>query len=219
MNPDMNHRNGEKRIEAGGQTFPADNQTAVLALEPGKPPLGLVAWDRLFDRPSPRHAAFPDAFGDLGANPVCAEAAAEVSGVIALIRCQHLEAFARAALFPHADVRGIQQRDNLGPLVPVRGRGTRGQRPASTVREAMDEDTFAFPVIRHPLTAAFAREKTSHPRRHTASESSLAPRRAQAGALAWRPASHRRASVAATDVRHSWRLIEARVGGHTSGSR
>jgi hypothetical protein len=119
----MNHSNGEKRIEARGQTFPADHQTAVLVLEPGKRPLGLVARDLLFDRPSSRLAAFPDAFGDLGANPASAEAPSEVFGIIALIRCQHLEAFARSALFPCADVQGIQQRDHLGPLVPVGGRG------------------------------------------------------------------------------------------------
>jgi hypothetical protein len=67
----------------------------------------------------------------------------------------------------------------------------------------MDEDTFAFPAIGDPLTAAFARGKTSHPRRHTAIESSRVPRRARVGALAWRPASHRLASAAATDARHS----------------
>jgi hypothetical protein len=126
MNPDMHHSESEKRIEASGQTFPADDQTAILALEPGKRPLGLVARDLLFDRPSPRLAAFPDAFGDLRANPACAEASAEVFGIITLIRGQYLEAFARSALLTCADVEAIQQRDNLGPLVPVRGRDARG---------------------------------------------------------------------------------------------
>jgi hypothetical protein len=45
MNPDIDHGHGEKRIEASGQMFPADNHTAVLALAPGKRPLGLEARD------------------------------------------------------------------------------------------------------------------------------------------------------------------------------
>jgi hypothetical protein len=30
VNPDRNHRHGEKRVEAGRETFPADDQAAVL---------------------------------------------------------------------------------------------------------------------------------------------------------------------------------------------
>src|SRR5918911_689527 len=185
----MNHGNGEKGIKASGQTLPADDQAAVLALEPGKGPLSLIARDLLFDRPSPRLAAFPDAFRNLGANAAGAEAPAEVFGIIAFIRCQHLEAFAWSALFTRTDVQGVQQWDDLGPLVSVRGRGARGQRHASTIREAMDEDTFAFPAIRDALTAAFARGKTKHPRRRTATESSHVPQQARGGVLAWQPAS------------------------------
>src|SRR5688500_9091078 len=110
MNPEMHHGNGEKRIEARGQTFPADHQAAVLPLEPGQRPLGLVARDLLFDRPSPRLAAFPSAFEDLGPNAACSEASAEVCGIIALIRGQPLEALARSTLFPRADVQGLQPR-------------------------------------------------------------------------------------------------------------
>jgi hypothetical protein len=109
MNPDMNHGHGEKRLEARGRTLPADDHAAGLPLEPGKRPLGLVARDLLCERPSPRLAAFPDAFEDLGPNAACAEASAEVVGSIALIRGQPPEPFARSALFTRADVQGLQQ--------------------------------------------------------------------------------------------------------------
>ena len=117
------------------------------------------------------------------------------------------------------DVQGIQQREDLGTLVPIRGRGAHGQRHAGGIREGMDEETFAPPATRAPLTAACARGKTSHPRRRTAPELSRVPRRARGGALACRSASHQLASAAATNVRRAWRPIEGRVGDHTSGSQ
>jgi hypothetical protein len=143
----MNHGNREKRIEASGQTFPVDDQATVVALEPGKRPLGLVARDIFFDRPSPRLAVFPSSFGPLGANAACAEALAKVFSIIPLIRGQQLESFARSALFTRADVQGIQQREDLGPLISRDGCGARGQRHASSICEAMDEEAFAFPAI------------------------------------------------------------------------
>ncbi len=215
----MDQGQSKKRVEASGQTFPAHDQSAVLALEPGKRPLGLVARDVLLDRASARLFGVPHALRNLGSHTTSAEAMAQVFGVISFIRGQHLEPFARPALFTRADMQGIQQRDNLGPLVAIGGRRARGQRHASGVREAVDEDAFAFPAIRDALTATFARGKRSHPRRRTATESSRVPRPAQVDALAWRPASHRLASAAATDARHSWTPIGARAGGHTSGSR
>jgi hypothetical protein len=50
----MNHGYGKKGIEAGGEPFPTYDQAAVLPLEPGKRPLGLVAGHVLFDRPPVR---------------------------------------------------------------------------------------------------------------------------------------------------------------------
>jgi hypothetical protein len=92
MDPHVNHSNSEKRVEAGGQTFPADDQAAVLALEPGKGALGLEARDILFDRTPTRFSGLPHPFGDLGADPALAEAPAEVFGIIALICRQDLAA-------------------------------------------------------------------------------------------------------------------------------
>jgi hypothetical protein len=50
-------------------------------------------------------------------------------------------------------------------------------------------------ALRHARTAAWARGQTRHPRRRTATAACRVPRQARGGALAWRPASHRRAST------------------------
>src|SRR5918999_5356090 len=205
MNPHVNQSYGKKRVEASGETFPADNQAAVLALEPRKRPLGLITGHILFDRPPPRCAALPYPFGNLGPDAASAETMPKVCGVIPLIHCQHLGSFTRSAACASADVQGIQQREDLGPLVTIGRRGARGQRQARALREAMDEDAFAFAAIGDALTAAFSRGKTSRPRRRTATESCHVPQRARGGALASRPASRRPASAAATDAPRSWR--------------
>jgi hypothetical protein len=118
----MYDRDGKVRIKASGEPFPADDQAAISALNPAKHPLGLVARNLLFDCPAPSLAAFPDALGNLGANPTPAEATAEVFGVIPLIQRQHLGAFPGSASCAGADVEAIQPRQDLRPLVPL-GRG------------------------------------------------------------------------------------------------
>src|SRR5919108_384406 len=97
MDPHMDHGYDKKRVEAGGETLPAHDQSPVLPLEPGERPLNLVARDVLFDRASARLFGFPDAFGHLGSDTTCAEAMTEVFGIIALIRGQAFGPFARAA--------------------------------------------------------------------------------------------------------------------------
>jgi len=159
MDPHVNHGNSKKRVEASGDTFPAHDQSAILPLKPGKCPLDLEARDSLFDRPPPRLAALPHPFGNLRPDTACAEGMTEVFGIIPLICRQNLEAFTWSAPFARADVEGIQQRDDLGPLVTIGRRRARGHRHASTVREAVDVDAFAFSAIGDSLTAAFARGK------------------------------------------------------------
>ena len=219
VNPHMHHRNREKCVEACRETFPADNQAAVLALEPRKRPLGLEARDVLFHGPPTRLSGFPDSFGELGADTPLTKALAKVIGVISLIRRQHLEPFARSAAFACAHAESIQQRDDLGPFVPMRWGCARGQGHARPIGETVDKDAFAFPAIRDALTAPLARGKRSHPQRHIASESARALRPARARVLAWQPASHRLASAATTDARRSWRPIAGHAADHTSGSR
>jgi hypothetical protein len=108
MDLHVNHGYDKKRVEAGGEMFPAHHQAVVLPLKPGKRLLGLVAGDALFDRPPPRLTALPHPFGNLGPDTASAEAMPEIFGVIPLILRQHLEAFAWSAAFAGANVEGIQ---------------------------------------------------------------------------------------------------------------
>ena len=116
----MEHCHREKRVEAGCETFPSDDQSAVLALEPRKRPFGLDSRDVLFYGAPTRLSVVPYPFGDLGANTPLTKAMAKVFGVISFIRCQHLEPFTRSAAVARADVESIEQRDDLGPFVTIR---------------------------------------------------------------------------------------------------
>ena len=196
MDPHVNHGNGQKCVEAGGETFPADDHAAVLALELGKRPLGMEAWDANVDGAPTRLSGFPYPFGDLGPDPASAESMTQVFGIIPFV-C----------------------RDDLGALISIRGRRARRQRHASPIGETVDEDALAFPAMCDALTATFAKGKRSHQPPRTATESSRDPRPVQAGALASRPRFHRPAGGAATDAPHSWTPIGARGGDHPSGSR
>jgi len=74
MAPHMPHGHGEKRVEAGRETFPADDQAAVLPLEPGERLLGLEAQDLLIDRAPTRLSGVPHPFGELRSDPASAQA-------------------------------------------------------------------------------------------------------------------------------------------------
>jgi len=187
VNPHMPHRHREKRVETSGETFPADNHAAVLALEPRKRPLGLEARDVLFHGPPTRLSGVPDACGELGADTPWMKARAKVMGVISCICRQYLEPCARSAACARAHVESIQQRDDLGPFVPMRWGCARGQGHARPIGETVDQEALAFPAIRDALTAPLARGKKSQPPRHIAS--------ASARARASRSASHRPAST------------------------
>ena len=83
LDPHMNDSDGEERVEAGGDSFPAHDQAAVLPLEPGKRPLGLEARDVLFHGAPTRLSRLPHPFGDLGPDTTGAEAMTEV------LACMH----------------------------------------------------------------------------------------------------------------------------------
>jgi hypothetical protein len=113
----------------------------------------LEARDVRFHEAPTRRSAFPYPFRELGADAPCTKALAQVFGVIAFIRRQHLEPFARSAASACAEVQRIQQRDDLGPFVTIRWGRARGQRHACGIREAVKKDAVAFPAIRAALTA------------------------------------------------------------------
>jgi hypothetical protein len=69
MHPDVDSRDGQKRVEACGKALPSHHQTMVFLLEPGKRPLSLEPWDHVFDRSPTVFLGFPDAFWALGSDP------------------------------------------------------------------------------------------------------------------------------------------------------
>jgi hypothetical protein len=89
----------------------------------------------------------------------------EIVGIIALTHCQDLELLARSAPVTRPGRERIQPWDDSSSLIPLGRRRARGQRPASTVREAVPEDTLACSAIGGARTAACARRgKRRHPR-------------------------------------------------------
>jgi hypothetical protein len=95
MDPHVNDGDGEKRVEAGAETFPADNQAPVLALEPRKRLLSLQARDILFEGAPTWFFDFPDPFRNLRPDPALPEAMAEGFRVVPLIRRDDLEPLTR----------------------------------------------------------------------------------------------------------------------------
>ena len=214
----MDDGNGQERVEAGRQALPADDQAAVLFLEPGEGALRLESRHVHLERSTPRSAGLPHPFRQLGADTSMAELLAQSFGVIALICRQDLWTFAGSAAFAGVDGHRLQQRHDLRALVPIGRRRADGSWHAPCVREAMEEDALTFPPVGDAVTAAFARGKRSRRWPRTATESARALRQGRGCGLASRPASYQPASVAASDVPHSSTPIEARAGDHTSGS-
>jgi hypothetical protein len=105
---------------------------------------------------------------DLGAQTTCAKALTKGLGVIACSRRQPLEPFARSAALTRVDVQGIQQRDDVRPLIPMRWSRAHGQGPARGVREAVEEEALACPALGDALAAPLARGKRRHRPHHSA---------------------------------------------------
>jgi hypothetical protein len=180
----MQQGHSEQRLEASGQPFPAHNHAAVLALTPATGALDLEARDVLPDGAPTQLSVLPYLFRELGPNPAGTKAMAQVSGVIASIRRQHLELCARSAAWAGADAERIQPRHDLGPLVTIGRRRARGQRHTSPVHETVDENACAVSIIPDALTTPCARGKRSHPPYHTATASARGPRPPRADRLA-----------------------------------
>jgi hypothetical protein len=171
MDPHVNYSNGKQRVEACGDSLPADGQAAVLPLEPGEGPLGLKVREPLCDWTPTWLSGLPHSFGDLGPDSAFAKSIAEVFGLIPFIRHEDLKPFARSAPCARADVEGIPQWNDLGPLIAIGGGRIIGPWHASTVGEAVDEDASTFSARASALTATFAWWRMHHPRRHRATAS------------------------------------------------
>ena len=115
----MDHGHGQKRVAARRDTFPADDQPAVFCLEPGKRPLGLEAWHRLFDRAPTVFLGLLDPLRHLPSPATAPEVLAEGLGIIPCIRGQDLETFPRSARCARTDLDGIQQGNDVRPLIAI----------------------------------------------------------------------------------------------------
>jgi hypothetical protein len=96
----VNHGDGEERIEAGDETFPAHHQATVLPLEPRKCALSVKAWDVLFEGAPTRLSGLPGSFRNLRSDSTAPEAMTESLGVVPFIRREDLEPLARSGAPP-----------------------------------------------------------------------------------------------------------------------
>src|SRR4029453_1825199 len=202
MYPDVDRGDGQKRVEAGGNTLPTHNQTTIFLLKPSKRPLRLESGHHFFDRSAPVFLRFPDALGNLRPNTPLPELLPERFRIIPLIRRDDLEPFAGTPPFPGVNLDRIEQRHHLGPLIPVGRRGAVRQGHPTPLGEAVDKDPLAFPPVGDALAATLPRGKKRHQRRHTPNESSRVPRQSRVSALASRPGCHPPATAATSDA---WR--------------
>src|SRR5262245_51183798 len=99
--------------------LPPHDQTTILLLEPGKRPLGLEPRHHFFDGSATVFLRLPDPLGYLGSDTTLAKLLPEGFGIIPFICCDDLEAFARAAPFPRADLDRIEQRHYLSTLISI----------------------------------------------------------------------------------------------------
>jgi hypothetical protein len=219
MDPNMDRGDRQKCVEACSNTLPTHHQTTVFLLEPGKRPLCLEPRGHFFDGSPTVFLRLPDPLRELCPDPALPYRLTECFRSIPFIRHEDLEAFAGATPLACVDLDVIKQRQHLGTLIPVGRRGPVRSRHTAPVREAVDEDPFAFPPMGDALAATLPRGKKRHQRRHTPNESSLFPLRHRESAIAWQPTCHPPASVAASDASHSSTPIGVHTGHHTSGTR
>ena len=215
----MDCSKSQKRLKACGHALPADHQAAILLLEPGTCALGLASWDDFFDWSAPVVLRLPDPLRDLRPDIPLPELLPQRFRLIALLRRHALEPFARTTPFAGADLHGLKPRHHLGPLVSLGRWGAVGQGHAAPLRETVEQAPFALPPAGDTRAATLPRGNKRHQRRQTPNASSRVPRHSPASALASRPACHRPATAATSDVWHALTPTAARMGHHTSASR
>ena len=93
MNPDVYSSDHKECLKAGRNALPADHQTAILFLEPGKGPLRLESRDDFFDGSPPIFLGLPDPLWNLRTDTSLSQLLPERFGIIAFIRRDDLQAF------------------------------------------------------------------------------------------------------------------------------
>ena len=180
----MDRGNGKKCRKAGCETLPTDDQPAVLPLKPGKGPLRLETGHINLERSAARFLGFPDSFGYLRPDTTFAQLLAQGFGVLPFICGDDLRPCAGASALASPQADGVQQRHDLGVLIPIGGGCTVSQGHTGRVGETVDEDSLPLAAAGHALTAACARGNTSRRRHRTATESCRALRRSRGSVLA-----------------------------------
>src|SRR5919106_7062837 len=85
LNPDMDDGNGQKRVEAGRETLPADDKPTILCLEPGEGAFGLESRNIHLERSASWFSGLPDPFRQLSPDASLAELLAQGFRVIAFV--------------------------------------------------------------------------------------------------------------------------------------
>ena len=152
MHPDMDRRQGQKRLKAGREALPADDQPTIFFLEPRKGAFSLKARDQLFDGPATRFLGLPDPFGHLGADTALPELLTQGLRIIPFIRREHFESFPWSPGTPCPDVDGVKERQDLRPFIPIGRGGAVRQGHAIPRRQTMDEHSLAFAATGNALT-------------------------------------------------------------------
>src|SRR5436309_10342237 len=109
MDPDVDRGDRQERFKARGNPLPADHQTAILLLEPGKGALGLKSWHHVFDRSASIFLRLPDALRELCPDTPLPELLPQRFDIIAFLRRNHFEALAWPAAFARVDLARIMQ--------------------------------------------------------------------------------------------------------------
>ena len=102
--PDMNRGDRQKCLKAGGNALPPHHQKTILLLEPGKRPLGLELWHDFVDWSPTTFLGLPAPLGELCPYPTLVSLVPERFGIIAFLRRDDLQTFARPAAVTGVDL-------------------------------------------------------------------------------------------------------------------
>ena len=105
------------------QYVPADDQATVFLLKPGKCALHLKSRYCFLDRSAAMFLRLPDLFQDSCLDPTLPYLLPEGFRIIAFIRRDDVETFARATPCAGVDFDRLEQWHHLGPLIPIGRRG------------------------------------------------------------------------------------------------
>jgi hypothetical protein len=190
----------KQRIATRRPAFPTDDHPPLFLLKPGTGPRRLAARHVLCQRVSPGGLGLPPPVRALGTSPPLPKLLSQGGGLLSCVRRQDLAPLPWSPRAARADRARLQQRQALGPLLPLGRRRTMGNRPARRLRQRVEEKARAFATPCAALPAALARGNRSRQPLPSAPAAGPVPRRSLAAAPASRPGGHRAARAAATEA-------------------